>query len=295
MSGAGEPNQGPIDDGRLIRPVGSWTSDKLAILREYLPAFCLACSKKAGQWNFADGFAGPGYNRMRETGKLVYGSPLLALTAEPSFNKCLFVDLDTKAVEALRYRTQQHGERSIVRQGDVNERFVPLMREHLDRRKPCLALLDPEGPDLAWKTIEAVSQFREGRYKTELLILFPTYMGFVRMLRRASPEAIAPEKLDRMFGGGEWREIWERKKNFLLTAEQAVQKYVELYERKLRGLGYRWTMNRLIRSRGKIGRRQYHLIFATDNVAGWKIMDHCFKTCFEAKNESLLDFLREDE
>jgi hypothetical protein len=56
------------DDGLLAREAGSWTADKLAILRCYLPAFGLACSGKTKRWNFADGFAGPGVNRMRDSG-----------------------------------------------------------------------------------------------------------------------------------------------------------------------------------------------------------------------------------
>lgn len=276
------------DDGLLAREAGSWTTDKLAILRCYLPAFGRAC-RKAGRWNFADGFAGPGLNRMRDTGELVQGSPLIALNAEPAFNKCLFVDWGEQESEALRQRVQPYGGRAVVERADVNRDLVRLMQERLDPRQPCLVLLDPEGPNLEWSTVEAVSNFRVGRYKTEVLILFPTHMGFVRMLPTESNEPIAGEKLDTMFGTHEWYEIWQRKKGFSINKQQAIDKYVELYEEQLERLGYQWTMNRLIRSRGKLGKKQYHLVFATDNEAGFEIMNHCFSTVYEAKQQSLLE------
>jgi hypothetical protein len=31
-------------------------------------------------------------------------------------------------------------------------------------------------------------------------------------------------------------------------------------------------------------------VFATDNEAGYKIMNHCFTTVYEAKQQSLMNF-----
>lgn len=278
------------ENGLLVREVGSWTADKLAILRCYLPQFGLACSKQAPRWNFVDAFAGPGINRVKDTGELVRGSPLIGLTAKPAFNKCLFVDLGTAETRALRQRVESYGDRAIAEHADVNADLVRLMHTHLDRRQPCVVFFDPEGVDLAWKTVEEVSSFRQGRFKTEVLILLPTHTGFLRMLPTEGDEAVAEDRLDTMFGTHEWHDIWMRRKRFFITKQQATTKYVELYELQLRRLGYRWTMSRLIRSRGRIGQPQYHLIFATDNEAGYKIMAHCFSTCFEAKQQSLLDW-----
>jgi three-Cys-motif partner protein len=226
---------------------------------------------------------------MRETGVLVHGSPLIALNAEPRFNKCLFVDRGERESKALRQRVQPYGGRAVVERADVNRDLDRLMHEHLDPRQPCLVLLDPEGPNLEWSTVEAVSRFRVGRYKAEVLILLPTHMGFIRMLPTESDEPIAGEKLDAMFGTHEWYGIWQRKKSFSINKQQAIEKYVELYEEQLKRLGYQRTMSRLIRARGKLGRKQYHLVFATDNEAGFKIMNHCFTTVYEAKQQSLLE------
>ncbi len=92
-----------------------------------------------------------------------------------------------------------------------------------------------------------------------------------------------------MFGTHDWYEISERRRKQWINNQQALDAYVELYCDQLRGLGYATVLTRLIRARGRIGRPMYHLFFATDNEAGERIMDHCFKTCFEAKQQSLLD------
>jgi three-Cys-motif partner protein len=282
-----EREVGLPDDALLTRSSGSHTADKLAILSCYLPAFTRAC----GQVNafFVDGFAGPGVNRMKDTGRLVPGSPLIALEAEPPFSKCLFVDWGAKESEALRQRTESYGDRAVVERADVNKELLPLMSKHIPRWAPCLVLLDPEGTELKWTTVEAVAGFRTGQRKAELLILLPTHMGFVRMLPVGSEEATQPELLDEMFGTHEWHDIWKRRRNAWINPQQAVNKYVDLYKEQLRRLGYRVALNREIRTRGKLGRPMYHLVFATDHDAGDRIMDHCFKTCYEAKQQSLLD------
>jgi three-Cys-motif partner protein len=163
------------------------------------------------------------------------------------------------------------------------------MYQHLETWAPCLVLLDPEGTELAWKTVEAVAAFKTGKTKAELLILLPTHMGFLRMLPTENDEAIQPDKIDSMFGTDEWREIWSDKRKFWLTPKQATDRYVELYAEQLRRLGYAQVLSRVIKTRGQIGRPMYHLLFATDHAAGVKIMDHCFSTVYEAMDLRLFD------
>ncbi len=63
----------PSDDGLLLRDSGPWVKDKLAIVSCYLDGFARASSKRAQQWYFVDGFAGPGVNKISETNELVWG------------------------------------------------------------------------------------------------------------------------------------------------------------------------------------------------------------------------------
>lgn len=276
----------PEDDGLTIRNAGIWAKDKLEIIRQYMYRFGLACKNKAPTFNFVDAFSGPGINRIEQTNELVWGSPLLALRNDPSFAKCLFMDLNKKNIEALEARTGPYQRRAVIRRGDCNHDLFPSMTEVLNTRNPCLCLLDPEGSELDWETVAAISRFKEGRFKAEQLILLPTHTGFIRQLFVNKPlEEWAENNLTRMYGTEEWRDIYERRLAGRITTDEATTEYVRLYAARLRGLGYKNVLDREIRDHGFEGPLRYFLVFATDNEAGFKIMDHIFNTVAQTKGD----------
>jgi three-Cys-motif partner protein len=274
------------DDGLTIRNAGSWAKDKLEIIRDYLYHFGIACKNKAPTFYFVDAFSGPGINRIEDTGELVWGSPLLAIRSAPPFAKCLFMDLNKKNIESLEARTEPHQERVVVRRADCNRHLVSTMAETLNRHNPCLCLLDPEGSELEWETVAAISRFKRGRYKAEQLILLPTHTGFIRQLFVNRPlEEWAENNLTRMYGSDEWRDIYERRVAGRITTDEATTEYVRLYAGRLRGLGYENVLDREIRDHGFGGPLRYFLLFATDNQAGYRIMDHIFNTVAQTKED----------
>lgn len=274
----------PEDDGLPVREAGQWAKDKLAVIECYLDAFATACSKKAKSWHLVDGFAGPGVNEIRETGELVWGSPMLGVRTQPAFDQCLFMDSGRQEYRALTERTEGFRERVVVRQGDVNGDLTTAMYEVLNRRAPVLCLLDPEGANLGWETVEALSRFRVGRFKTEMLILFPTHTGFIRMLPvEGESEPWAPAKLDYIYGDGRWRRIWRARQKGEISTDQATTHYVRLYRDRLVELGYpaELVLDREIRRGGRGGQLLYFLIFATTHDRGREIMDHCMDTRYQ--------------
>lgn len=288
MDGAGQ--QGPLADGLKVRPIKDHTLDKLAVLESYFPAFCTACSGKAPGWNVVDGFCGPGFNEVERTGELVYGSPLLALRAEPAFNRCLCMDLDADNVATLKARSQPYGERAVVLRGDCNVDLVPAMYEHLERAAPTLCVLDPEGTELHFSTIEAASKFRTGPRKTELLILLPTHTGFIRMLSvDKPPEQWAIDRMNALYGTqGFWERIYNERRDGSTTTDEATTRYVKLFAWNLKEwLGYKTVLDREIRADAFRGALRYFLIFATDSNAGREIMDHVFDRAQRRRDEAL--------
>jgi three-Cys-motif partner protein len=209
------------------------------------------------------------------------GSPLLGLRAIPPYHRCVFMDSGRQEAEALRARTAFARDRVTVARGDVNSDLLPLMDRVLDRRAPCLCLLDPEGTELMWTTIKELAGFRHGPRKVELLILLPTHTGFIRML---SLEADLPEwaakRMTDMYGDDRWRAIWRQRRADQIESREATTEYVRLYARRLRELHYRHVLDREIRSASRHGQLLYFLIFATDHEAGERIMDHCFDTAY---------------
>ena len=278
------------DDHLPARDAGSWSLVKLELLAHYFPKFATACHSKAPEWNAVDGFAGPGINRIKTTGELVYGSPLLALRAKPEFSKVLMMDLDKGNIGALEQRTARYGDRAVVKQGDTNEQLLPLMDKELDPYAPCLVILDPEGSELEWTTIEQIARFRRGKHKAEQLILFSDSMGWIRELQTTgSMPMVRAEALERMFGSSEWANIWWKRCEGALTPKEAKDAYLGLYVAGLKKkLGYKTVLGVPVRRFGDQGAPLYHLIFATDHDAGDKIMSGILEIVYRTTYQSTL-------
>jgi len=75
----------------------------------------------------------------------------------------------------------------------------------------------------------------------------------------------------RLFGSDDWRAIYDARTKGEITPTEAREEYVNLMRWRLeRGLGYRFT--HAFELKNTIGSPVYHMIFATDNDAGTRIM-----------------------
>lgn len=244
------------------------TADKLLILARYFPAFGQAC-RSAGAWYFVDAFAGHGHCDFGEI--RTRGSTLLALEADPQFDKVISIEAGHEAAEALRHRTSGYGSRSLVVEGDCNVEIMPSIRQHVPREAPLVVLFDQTGVQLHWETVERVSAFRIGRYKTELLIFVNT-----PYLVRAANWPTHRSAQDASFPPGiPWRERVATLSDPQAKREAVASAYGEGLKHLL---GYDTVFSRSV---GPIeedagGRDRYHLVFATDNEAGEQIMANCF-------------------
>lgn len=110
------------DDGLPLRESGSWAAEKLDYLRRYIDVFETSMREKWLLRNYVDLLAGPGKNLIRETGEILMGSPLLALTTKYPFTAYFFVDFEADTSQALRQRcsASPHADRVQVLTGDCN-------------------------------------------------------------------------------------------------------------------------------------------------------------------------------
>lgn len=208
----------------------------------------------------------------------MFGSPLLAARINrPQFTNLLLMEQNGTARAALQARFP-HDPRVRILEGDCNESLVPAMHQWLNRHAPTLCVLDPNGVELRWTTVEQVSKFREGPRKTELLITFARNMALLRLLRvRGEIDAPTAYLIDAFFGTREWEQIYRQRRDGELSPRQASEKYLQLYEERLRDvLGYEYVFSTLVRRRGHVGRPLYLLTFATDDNGGRDIMQYVF-------------------
>ena len=231
---------------------------------------------------YVDALAGPGLCKVRNPvagPPYVNGSPLVALNGAPDIHKCVFLEYDPHSVQAPKDRTVRFGDKAVVYQGDVNADLTALIRQHVPPQAPCFCLLDPEGVELHWETVEGIASLAGRKRKPELLILFPIENA-IRLLPTKKPMTEYTEhQLERWLGTSEWQETYRARLDGSISPNEALQRYVDLYESRLRGLGYAFVEGKEVTAPAAPGRQRrtmYRLVFASDHSKGAKIMGDVF-------------------
>jgi three-Cys-motif partner protein len=270
------------------RSWGYWTQAKLSILGDYLDAFVRASSGPSERV-YLDAFAGEGSGLDRLTGEEFKGSARIALeVGQPGFTRFRFFEQGRRAADLeARLRADYPDRDIVVSEGDCNDTIPTALSQLAQLRwAPTFAFLDPDGMELAWTTLTALAEHKKGyrttgdklEYKVELWMLFPSG-GLVRTLALEEEKLSAndEQRAGRLFGTDSWRAIYERRLNGRSSGAEAREEYVNLMRWRLeRDLGYRWTHP--LQLRNTRGVPLYHMIFATDNEAGTRIMEHVYRS-----------------
>lgn len=217
---------------------GSWTQEKLEILRRYLDAYTTVLSRRRFQLIYVDAFAGgvsypaasgyvpEDYSDFRE---LRDSSPQIALAIQDKpFDRLVFIEKDAARCRSLDMLRKDNPDRDIeLWNTDANEAlpyFCDLMGD-FDR---AVVFLDPFATQVSWVTVEGLAQTE----KIDCWILFPV-MAIARMMPtdREPPDALAAQ-LDRIFGG---RAHWEGL--YSDSPQQLSLLSTDPSQRRLRGSG----------------------------------------------------------
>lgn len=237
---------------------------------------------------YLDAFAGEGSGVDRLTGEEFAGSSRIAIEVDqPPFTKLRYFELEPQSAGlesrlGLEYPTRD----ILVYGGDCNETIPQALADLRESQwAPTFAFLDPDGMELAWTALRALSDHKRGyrpagsgkrEFKVEMWMLFPSG-GLIRTL------ALDPEKLreadahraTRLFGTDGWRPIYEARRANEIGGSTARDGYVNLMRWRLeRDLKYEWTHPLEIKNMR--GNPIYHMILATDNEAGTKIMSDLY-------------------
>jgi three-Cys-motif partner protein len=199
---------------------GSWTENKLDILKKYLNAYNTALKKQPFKRVYIDAFAGTGYRTQRkhqyecqgffeeleqdESKQFLKGSAKLALEASPSFDKYIFIESDTNKIDELEKLKKEHPEKAKqieIVQGDANEFIQKYCNEDWSNTRAVL-FLDPFATEVEWPTIESVAKTQ----CIDVWILFPL-MAVNRLLAK-DPKKISYDRLNRIFGTEDWFEYF---------------------------------------------------------------------------------------
>jgi three-Cys-motif partner protein len=208
-------------DGLPARVVGPWVTRKVQFVDNQTTIFATGMKNRWEHRAYIELFAGPGLSYDRVGHEFIAGSAIRAL--DRNFTHYAFMDIDRRAVNALRERIDARGKSAIapVFQADCNS-AVPAIQRVIPADALTLAFIDPTSWQVRMSTIEALARDR----RVDLLMTF--HAGSMKRLAHMSGNGA----LDAFFGTDEWRDAlrcpwWERLENLL-----------QLYNRKLGTLGY---------------------------------------------------------
>jgi three-Cys-motif partner protein len=251
---------------RIPKPVGFWTARKLEYLDHYLQAY-RNVTKTAFQAHYIDLFAGCGDCVLKATGWPVEGLPWRALRAIPAFTRYFFVEKDPDLATHLRNRISEAGIKNAeVFVGDCNGPLLGELLSSVPRHALSFAFLDPSGLQLHWSTVERLASHRLGRWKMELLILYPYDMVIKRWINQPG----FANALTASHGGEGWREAQSESERLQEDSHARHRRFVDLYKSELKDLGYRYVDDYGPMGYGK--RAYYDVVFASDQPIGQKIM-----------------------
>ncbi len=125
--------------------IGSWSVDKLNLLRKYLQAYAAVLKKQkwCKGYEYIDGFAGTGKPKSRDEQRYIGGSPRVALELPNQFTKYHFIESSDWRIKELGRLRKEFASRQIeIYPGDCNE----VLRTRII---PSLPLNSTNGPSLS--------------------------------------------------------------------------------------------------------------------------------------------------
>jgi three-Cys-motif partner protein len=251
----------PGADGLPVQCVGIWANDKHHYLRKYIGATRGVRSKYLepqghGGAAFIDIFAGPGMVRVRDSGEIREGSPLIALRhTEAPFSKVILCDNEPDNVAALGARTTSDAGRVKVVPGDSNE-TIEAVETEIPEYGLNIALVDPFALQaLKFRTLARLAKFP----RMDLIIHFPT----ADIKRNLEQNENTKQWLTDALGTSSWLSE--------LTSLTDVGRVIEIFKRQLASLGYGSQRVRSEPIKNNRNLPLYYLVYASKSERGDKI------------------------
>lgn len=247
----------PKDDGLLIPEVGEWSQQKHYFLMRYIDAFTTAMKDKWGGLHYIDLFAGAGIEKLKTSGKLDWGSPLIAAQTRFKFDGLHLCEKKPSKFAALKERVAKFKTKHWLYNGDANQNVIQVLKE-IPQDTLSLVFLDPYGLHLDFNTIKVLADRR-----ADLIIFFPDHLDALRNWERYylnNPRS----NLDSCLGKGvDWRALLNAN-----SQKKWAEVLKNLYVQQLRSLGYKdFEYQRIL----NVNHPLYLLIFCSRHEMGAKL------------------------
>ena len=222
------------DDGLFCPEVGKWAEDKHGLVSFYAKLFSMGMKDKWDKRVYIELYAGAGFAKIRDTPRVIAGSPIQALLLEHPFDKYIFCEADVRSLEALKVRVKRAAPSANVAYilGDCNDRVDDVLAEipahSKDHRVLSLCFVDPYDIGIKFETLHRLSiKF------VDFLVLLALYMDAARNQDNYLKEEAV--KINEFLGSRDWREKWRVAQQ---DGKQFPQFLAEEFSHSMEGLGY---------------------------------------------------------
>lgn len=225
-----------VEDDSLFRgkDVGKQAEEKHAIVSFYAKLFSTGMKDKWDERVYIELYAGSGHSKIRDTSRIIAGSPLQALALEHPFDKYIFCEANPKALDALRARVERAAPSAKVSyiEGDCNHNVGEILSEipahSTGHRVLSLCFVDPYDIGIKFETIRSLS-----RRFVDFLVLLAIYMDANRNYENYVREEAV--KIDEFLGSRTWRDEWKTNQQNGITFPQFL---AEEFSRSMETLSY---------------------------------------------------------
>lgn len=222
-------------DGLPYNDVGVWTEEKHRLVAYYAAQFSGAMKDKFQKRVYIELYAGAGYSRIRDTNRVIPGSPINALTLKEPFDRYILCEEDAQKRAALEKRVLRHAPGVDVTfvPGDCDEHIAEIVAaipQHSKSNKVLtLCFVDPNNIGIKFKTLRSLGETR----MMDFIVLLALYMD---ALRAEQHYVRHPTKINELLGTELWQGRWKEAKrkgsdfpHFLaeeFTTSMAGMKYI---------------------------------------------------------------------
>ena len=258
------------EDGFYLPEVGDWADQKHSRFGYYASLFSVSMKKKWDCRVFMDLFAGAGKARIKQTGRIIPGSPLLTLSLETPFDRYVFCELDDQCMTALRSRINKYFPSSATRliDGDCNQQVQKIISAVPQFSKThkglTLCFVDPfKASALKFSTLRAIA----AALYVDFIVLIPSFMDIKRNEHIYTQDSCII--LDEFLGTRNWRSTWANGKTHFQDFAVFI---ADQFGQQMKALGYHYDPEALVTVR--IGEDRslylYHLGFFSRDELGVK-------------------------
>ncbi|MBM2816542.1 MAG: hypothetical protein HW421_3304 [Ignavibacteria bacterium] len=152
-------------DNLCIPEVRQWSMDKLKYFGHYASIFTNSMKERWDKLVYIDLFSGSGICKIKETGKTILGSPLIAMELPIKFDKYIFCEKDEERLEALKNRSRSRYNNLDISYilGDCNENIEKIMDAlpRFSKKNKILSFcfIDPFSLNIKFNTIQKMSKY----------------------------------------------------------------------------------------------------------------------------------------